>query len=284
MKKVFTLASLLAAFTGFSQVEIDQRIELTGTGSQAKIEGIEESSGATDATNVKSVQSGTFNFGVASGGGSNAFAVSLSPAPDALTTGMIVYFKADAAISGPATLDVNSLGSLAIYKNGNVPLAANDIIADQVAAVIYDGTQFQLISSVPAGGSGPKACPSGYSAINKEYCISTNEQTGATFFNAIATCRGSVENGEAHLCSWAEWYGACTQSGVSPSLTNMTANGLEWVDDANSEYQPAGFGSAHVVGDGSCDNSMYSHYDGAVKEYGAWGAPDVHEYRCCFNR
>lgn len=275
---------LLFPACAMAQVEVDKPIQLTGSGADARISGIQQSAASTDATSVRAVQSGSYNFGLATGGGSNAFAVSLSPAPASLSAGMIIYFKADAANTGAATLNVNGTGALQIYKNGNQPLAANDIISGQVAAVIHDGTQFQLISSVPAGAAGPKSCPAGYSAINKEYCISTNEQTAATFYNAINACRGSVASGEAHLCSWAEWYGACTQSGVSPALTNMITNGYEWVDDANGDYQPGGFGTAQVVGNGDCADSMFSNYDGAVKDTGYWGAADVHEFRCCFNR
>ena len=76
--------------------------------------------------------------------GTDAYAVTLIPAPAAYTDGMVVNFKAGTSNTGAATLNVNSLGAVAILKNGTLALTDNDIIANQVVQVIYDGTNFQL--------------------------------------------------------------------------------------------------------------------------------------------
>lgn len=82
----------------------------------------------------------------ASSAGSDTYAITLTPAPVAYVTGMVVRFKADVANTGAATLNVNALGAKTIKKNVSSDLADNDIAANQIIAVIYDGTNFQIIS------------------------------------------------------------------------------------------------------------------------------------------
>ena len=84
----------------------------------------------------------------ADGGANDSYAVTLTPAPSAYTAGMIVNFKANTANTGSATINVNSLGAKTIKKNYNSDLADNDIKAGQLVSVIYDGTNFQLLSPV----------------------------------------------------------------------------------------------------------------------------------------
>jgi hypothetical protein len=91
------------------------------------------------------IQDGSKSY-AASSAGSDSYAITLSPAPNALTAGMVVNFKADVANTGAATLNVNTLGADAIIKSGGNPLQTNDILADQLSSVIYDGTSWQLIS------------------------------------------------------------------------------------------------------------------------------------------
>ena len=66
----------------------------------------------------------------------------------AYATGQVFVFKANTANTGAATLNVNSLGAKTIKKNYNSDLATNDVLANQLVKVIYDGTNFQLLSPV----------------------------------------------------------------------------------------------------------------------------------------
>ncbi len=89
----------------------------------------------------------------ADAGSSDAYAITLSPAPSSLTTGQVVNFKANTSNTGAATLNVNAIGATTIKKNGNTDLATGDIVANQLVSVIYDGTNFQMISPVAATAS-----------------------------------------------------------------------------------------------------------------------------------
>lgn len=78
--------------------------------------------------------------------GTTAYTVALVPTVSKYTAGMVVRFKPDTG-GGHATLNVNSLGAKNIfrYRNGtSAAVVTGDIVANQQAEVIYNGTQFEL--------------------------------------------------------------------------------------------------------------------------------------------
>ena len=84
----------------------------------------------------------------ADAGASDSYSITLSPAPASLTTGMHVFFKANTANTGAATLNVNGLGAVAIKKYKDVDVQTGDIKAGQLCLLEYDGTNWQLLSAV----------------------------------------------------------------------------------------------------------------------------------------
>lgn len=100
---------------------------------------------ATPAVSAATIQKGAWLY-AADAGSTDAYAITLAPAVTAYTTGMVVYFKANTANTAAATLNVNSLGAKTIKKNNDQDLATGDIEASQLCEVIYDGTNFQLLS------------------------------------------------------------------------------------------------------------------------------------------
>lgn len=101
---------------------------------------------AADLNSVgQEVQKGSIIY-AADAGATDDYAITLTPAPSAYTTGMIVCFKANTANTTACTLNVNGLGAKTIKKNVSTDLATNDILAGQFVQVVYDGTNFQLLS------------------------------------------------------------------------------------------------------------------------------------------
>jgi hypothetical protein len=90
-----------------------------------------------------------FTYGVG-GGAANAYTVTLSPASpgvnQAYRTGVCYAFIANAPNTGATTVAVDGLAAKAVTKYGTVPLVANDIAANQMCVVVYDGTRFQLLN------------------------------------------------------------------------------------------------------------------------------------------
>lgn len=80
--------------------------------------------------------------------GSDSYAITLAPAITAYATGQVFRFKAGTANTGAASLNVNGLGAITLKKNYNSDLATGDILANQLVEVVYDGTNFQLLSPV----------------------------------------------------------------------------------------------------------------------------------------
>lgn len=83
-------------------------------------------------------------------GGADAYACNLTPDGD-YTDGLFIRFRANAAVAGGdgATLNVDGGGAKAIKKKFNVALADNEIVAGEIASVVYDATAgcFQLVGN-----------------------------------------------------------------------------------------------------------------------------------------
>jgi hypothetical protein len=84
------------------------------------------------------------------GGVVNSFTLTHSPpyitAASAYRVGQVYVFIANNAITGASTLNVDGLGAKPIKKRVTVDLAENDILQDQMVSVIFDGTNFQMLS------------------------------------------------------------------------------------------------------------------------------------------
>jgi hypothetical protein len=141
-------------------------------------------------------------------GSSDDYAVTLSPAPASYTAGMVVNFKANTISTGAATLNVNALGAKTIVKSYNLPLVNGDIKANQIVSVIYDGTNFQLLSPVTvpnyssgvttknlADASGSQTIAHGLGVTPKRIKITAMVTPGdATAITSIGTYNGTTNN------------------------------------------------------------------------------------------
>ena len=78
------------------------------------------------------------------GGTADAITLTPSPAITAYAAGQRFVFIASGANTGATTVNVNSVGSRSITKNGTTALAAGDIPSGALVSIIYDGTRFQL--------------------------------------------------------------------------------------------------------------------------------------------
>lgn len=96
-------------------------------------------SAGDEATAAQMNQVGVAYLG-ASAVGTDAYAVNPTESISAYVDGMQVAFKADVANTGPATLNINSVGAKAIVKGENTALATGDIAAGQIVEVIYNAT------------------------------------------------------------------------------------------------------------------------------------------------
>lgn len=96
-----------------------------------------------DGINATMMKAGT-NFHATSSG-TNTVAVALTPAATAYSAGQLITFKAGGTCTGAVTVNVNSLGAKAVQKLG-AALVSGDITANNIVTIVYDGTQFQMVS------------------------------------------------------------------------------------------------------------------------------------------
>lgn len=140
-------------------------------------------------------------------GSANAYVATLSPAVLSYTAGLTVRLLVANANSTAATLNVNGLGTKAIEKptsGGIAALTGGELVAGQIAELVYDGTQFQLLSVYSsatvanvrlnawggtAGGSANAITVTdapvltAYSAGQQVSFIAANNNSGATTIN-----------------------------------------------------------------------------------------------------
>ncbi len=88
------------------------------------------------------------NVYAADSGSANAYVVTLTPVPAAYAAGMTVIMKVANSNTTASTINVNSLGVKDIKRNSSVALTANDMLAGQTVVLVYDGTNFQLVSTI----------------------------------------------------------------------------------------------------------------------------------------
>ena len=84
------------------------------------------------------------------GGTGNVITLAIDAQYVAYAAGDVIKFEASAANTGPATINVNSLGAKAIKKLNDEALIADDIETGQQVILMYDGTNFQMVSPAKA--------------------------------------------------------------------------------------------------------------------------------------
>ena len=88
---------------------------------------------------------GSPNYGV-DAGSNDTYVATLSPVPTAYVTGRLYVLKAATANTGAASVNFNGLGAKTIVKATSTTLSNNDIIADMLCLLVYDGTNMVLLN------------------------------------------------------------------------------------------------------------------------------------------
>lgn len=81
-------------------------------------------------------------------GSTDAYAITLTPAPSAYAVGREYSFKANTVNTGACTLQIGALAAVAIKKNHDQDMETGDIEAGQIVRVVWDGTNMQMQTPV----------------------------------------------------------------------------------------------------------------------------------------
>jgi hypothetical protein len=116
-----------------------------------KITNLGAGTAATDAAQLQQVQESTAKLITVTG--TDSIIGSLSPALTAYAAGQMFYFVAAGTNTTAVTINIDGLGVTNLTHNGNVALAAGDILSGEVVVIVYDGTRFQMVSPANSFGS-----------------------------------------------------------------------------------------------------------------------------------
>lgn len=159
-----------------TQAEVDARTATGGTG--AKL-----------FAPLDKVRATLYHDYAADAGANDTYAVTITPAPTAYTTGMVVEFKANTANTGACTLNVNSLGAKSLKVNKDLDPQDGYIKAGAIVLAVYDGTNFQIqsVSGKPSVSQSGEEIYAASTSGNDTYAITispapTAYVTGARYF------------------------------------------------------------------------------------------------------
>lgn len=132
---------LTTALTKDGQSTVTNNIPLNGY----KITNLGAGTVATDAVQLGQIQSGSFTALTVTG--TDTYVASVTPTLAAYTAGNLFTFVVPNTNTGPATLNISSLGAKVLSRDGSTALAAGDLVAGSEVIVVYDGTRFQVLNS-----------------------------------------------------------------------------------------------------------------------------------------
>lgn len=165
-------------------------------------------------------------------GTANAYVLTLGSAVTGYVDGLTVMFKAGAANTGAATVNINALGLKTITRSDGSVLQAGDILAGQIVQVSYSTTngKFQLLAS-GAAVSALSAAASALSASN-----SASAASGSAIAASGSASNASTSASNAALSATVAANYAAALSGTSASAVligtgakNFTAStGKQW--------------------------------------------------------
>lgn len=148
-----------------------------------------EGSGLTGGVNLGQAQKQEYSQGTDTGS-ANTYQVTLSPAPSAYTTGLVVRFVPNANNTGASTLQIGALTPAPALQFQNKDLVSGAITTDSTVEAVFDGTSFQITSPTTTGTAASRDVGTGDSDIpdNSTLKSTAREYTGQqTFTEATLT-------------------------------------------------------------------------------------------------
>jgi len=181
------------------------------------------------------------NGSISSGGSSSAYTLAASRTISAIAAGDSFIFKANHASTGASTIAIDGLATKAIKKKNDQAIAANDIEAGSICHIVYDGTNFQLISQLAS------------SALANIVEDTSPQLGGQLDVNGQALGDGTLE-----LLKFSETGSAVNEFTIANAATGNGATLSATGDNTNVDINISAKGSGVVAVSGSMNPSLTS--------------------------
>jgi hypothetical protein len=119
---------------------------------------------------TKAIRSQRVNFADDTGS-VNTLSVAFDPPLTQYTVGLIIRVRVKNTNTGPVNIDAGA-GRVYARRMNNAALEAGDIVANGIAALVFDGTGFQMLNFLGTGAGGPGTTNNYF--VNLPYCVDTS--------------------------------------------------------------------------------------------------------------
>lgn len=161
--------------------------------STQKITGLGVGTANTDSLTLGQAQNGGFLHAGTGGGTVDVITLAMNPVITAYVAGQKFRFLALGANTTTVTVNINSVGALALKKNGGTALVAGDIpSAGAIVEVVYDGTDFEY-SNVPTDLASPETIGDTTPGAANFTTIGITTQGTGEFTSIGATTAGTLK-------------------------------------------------------------------------------------------
>ncbi|HIG66683.1 MAG TPA: hypothetical protein EYQ44_02465, partial [Porticoccaceae bacterium] len=212
------------------------------------------------------------NGSITSAGSATAYTLTTSQSESAYARGQVYLFSAHVGNTGAATLNCDALGAKAIQKQDGSALSAGDLPINGQVMVVYDGTQFQLLTADTVHTAAQvKALYEANSDTNEfsdaEQTKLSGIETSATADQTNAEVKTAYEaNADTNEFSDAEQtkLGAATYINTASKIVQRSSTGLINVDRITC---PGANGVPITVGANGEGHSEIQFFDDASDAY-----------------
>ena len=174
---------------------------------------------STDSLTLGQAQANAFGYVASDSGSSNAYVIAPSPAITGYAAGQKFAFLAANVSSGASTLNVSGLGVKNLYYQ-NAAISGAMIKAGALILVVYDGTQFQMLSPANTFLSGTVAIANvGTGSAPQFTAVNVGAATDTTI-TRVSAGLAAVEGKTIATLAAAQTYAAAQR----PTVTNLTSS------------------------------------------------------------